>query len=350
MGALSEDPPGWATAELELQVQVLQQEAELAALQQEVDRALVDIEEWHAHRDERRREYCAQLEEEYGFSVDGAGAVLGQTLLEGLHDAGLLSAALAESESESEWEPSGVGVPASAEALAEDAALLAAALAPGPRIERLDADEEAARLAALRHEVAVLRAQEEEWEARALAARDDRRLLGSTGVSTASYEGGPEPWEMLSAAEMEDLERRIAEVRAQCEQLAQHELRERVEAASKAAAEVLAEVGHLGPEASESELGATALLDACEKLQCSMRSTTLLVSAPASPEPKELRPEASLDESLEKLPFPLPAPAVVATKASPVRLSAASTAPPSGELSQTQELDALLKDMECIDT
>ena len=67
-------------------------EEELHELQQEVDQAMLDLEDWHARRDEQRREYCAQLEEEYGFSIDTDGqGVLGQTLLEGLHEAGLLN-------------------------------------------------------------------------------------------------------------------------------------------------------------------------------------------------------------------------------------------------------------------
>merc|ERR550537_370895 len=90
MGAPSNDP-GAIAAEL-LQARVVQQEEELQDLQQEVDQALLDLEDWHARRDQQRREYAAQLEEEYGFSIDGDGqGVLGQTLLEGLHEAGLLN-------------------------------------------------------------------------------------------------------------------------------------------------------------------------------------------------------------------------------------------------------------------
>merc|ERR550537_1161318 len=104
MGAPSNDP-GAIAAEL-LQARVVEQEEELQELQQEVDQALLDLEDWHARRDQQRREYAAQLEEEYGFSIDEDGqGVLGQTLPEGLHEAGLLNCLAAHDDGpEDDWE------------------------------------------------------------------------------------------------------------------------------------------------------------------------------------------------------------------------------------------------------
>ena len=52
MGAPSNDP-GDMAAEL-LQARVIQQEEELQELQQEVDQAMLDLEDWHARRDQQR--------------------------------------------------------------------------------------------------------------------------------------------------------------------------------------------------------------------------------------------------------------------------------------------------------
>merc|ERR1719506_1729613 len=103
MGSPSNNDPSLLAAELAC---VIQREEELHELQQEVDQALLDLEDWHSRRDQQRREYCAQLEEEYGFSIDGDGqGVLGQTLLEGLHEAGLLNClAVGDDGPEDDWE------------------------------------------------------------------------------------------------------------------------------------------------------------------------------------------------------------------------------------------------------
>ena len=102
MGSPSNDP-SLIAAELAC---VIQREEELHELQQEVDQAMLDLEDWHARRDQQRREYREQLEQEYGFSIDTDGhGVLGQTLLEGLHEAGLLNCLAGdEPESDDEWE------------------------------------------------------------------------------------------------------------------------------------------------------------------------------------------------------------------------------------------------------
>ena len=76
------------------------------------------------------------------------------------------------------------------------------------------------RIAQLHEEIAWLRAQEAQLQAGEVES-------SMPGLSeTMTTDGGFEQWELLSHAEMLDLERRIAEVRASCDRLLQQELSE----------------------------------------------------------------------------------------------------------------------------
>merc|ERR1719482_1936562 len=86
------------------------------------------------------------------------------------------------------------------------------------------------RIAQLHEEIAWLHAQEAQ-----LQAEVESPMPGL--YETMTTDGGFEQWELLSHAEMLDLERRIAEVRASCDRLSQQELSAKIAETSRIVAE-----------------------------------------------------------------------------------------------------------------
>jgi hypothetical protein len=195
--------------------------------------------------------------------------------------------------------------------------------------------EEEERIHALRREIDTLREQE------ALASMGDT-TSGLYDTMTTNGDGGPAPWEIMSASELADLERRINEVRKSCEELASSELHARMQEAACRVAEY-ADMFGTGELASElKELERTEPLSPTLALMEQASSADVrLMDGGVERERLSVTQELTALDTRSEVPTEIPE----------AQLAVADTpkSAPATELSHTAELDALLRDMDCIE-